>query len=454
MIGTLARHRLSLLLLLLCGYLFFAYPFMQLRVPPSGVGVPFGELALGAILVSINLPLIVSRIGSVIFVPPVLFMWAWGFTRLILDAVKEGPWAFRDGTQLIETLFLVVSFAVIAGPSQIARFSRWLRYTLIASCLYGLFYIFAIPIMAMSPTLPGGSGQAIPIFGTFATTGTMLLWGAFYCMIQPARRPLARLRYAAIAGFLVSYAVLLIQARTIYVQLLSLSVLLFFVRPAALRAFGLSIPILFGVLLFISVFEFRISGRLGSEISFAFLWNHVQAIFGVAEKSAGGIAEAASGVSLRFGWWLRLYRELTSDSATLLTGLGYGVALTDFRDTLGTLAREPHNSMISIIARGGLVGGVCWFWMQIELFRTGFRTYRECKRLGRGDEGRLVVLIMGFAVLTLASCFGEDTMEKPYNAIPYYVLWGVVLRVAYCLREGVYQTATSRRAVQLAGNAS
>ena len=131
-----------------------------------------------------------------------------------------------------------------------------------------------------------------------------------------------------------------------------------------------------------------------------------------------------------------------------------GVALTDFRDTLGTLAREPHNSVISIVARGGLVGGVCWFWLQFELFRAGFRTYRECNRLGRWGEGRLVLLIVGFAVLTLASCFGEDTMEKPYNAIPYYVLWGVVLRIAYYLREGADRAATSRQSVELLGSAS
>jgi hypothetical protein len=37
-------------------------------------------------------------------------------------------------------------------------------------------------------------------------------------------------------------------------------------------------------------------------------------------------------------------------------------------------------------------------------------------------------------VLTLASCFGEDAMEKPYNAIPYYAFWGFVLRIAYQLR--------------------
>jgi hypothetical protein len=42
---------------------------------------------------------------------------------------------------------------------------------------------------------------------------------------------------------------------------------------------------------------------------------------------------------------------------------------------------------------------------------------------------------MAFAILTLASCLGEDIMEKPYNAIPYYALWGIVLRIAYKVKR-------------------
>jgi hypothetical protein len=263
----------------------------------------------------------------------------------------------------------------------------------------------------------------------------MLLWGAFYCMVQPAERPLARLRYGLIASFLVSFAILVIQARTTYVQLLAMAALLFWVRPAALRGLALSIPVLASLLLLISVFEIRFAGRLSSEMSFDFLWNHILAIFGISEKGQGGVAEAASGVSLRFGWWMRLYGELTADPATLLAGLGFGVPLTDFRDTLGVTAREPHNSVISVVARLGLVGGVAWVWLQADLFRVAFRTYRQCNTSGQAVPARLVLLIVAFAVLTLASCFGEDTMEKPYNAIPYYVLWGAALRIAHNSRQ-------------------
>lgn len=56
-----------------------------------------------------------------------LLWWGWRFARLAIDGVQEGPWAFRDGTQLIEALYLVVGFSLAATASDISRFSVWFR---------------------------------------------------------------------------------------------------------------------------------------------------------------------------------------------------------------------------------------------------------------------------------------------------------------------------------------
>jgi hypothetical protein len=414
---------------------------MQLRIPPTGLGVPLGELALVGFLFSINIVRVTARIGLVVTLVPLLLWWAWGMARLLVDASREGVWAFRDGTQLIETLYLVVGFAVISGTPQLARLSRWMRGIIFAASAYGLTFVFGDTLIAISPTLPGGSEQPIPTIGSYATTGTMLLLGAFYCMTRPNSASKWARHYSTLAaGLLVSYAVLVIQARTTYVQLLCLSILLLLVRPRALRHLASTFPVLCVLLLFVAAFEIRISGRLSSEISWSFLWEHVQSIFGIGSK--GSVADAAGGVSLRLGWWIRLYNELTADLATLISGLGFGIPLTDFRDTAGIMAREPHNSIISVIGRLGVVGGISWIWMQVELFRAGYGAYRACRRMKRQRDAEVVLLIMAFAVLTLASCFGEDTMEKPYNAIPYYALWGIVLRIAYNVRQTLPEELT------------
>jgi O-antigen ligase len=409
------------------------YPFMQLRIPPVGFGRPLGELLLIGILLTTDVPRVLARMNTVICLVPFLVWWSWGLARLAFDGAEHGFWAFRDSTQLVESLFLIGGFALAGTIGMVENLSRWLRVITIVSCLYGLLFICADAVTALSPTLPGASEQPIPIFGSFATTATMLLLGAFMCMVSQSRTLGSRMRCGLVAGFLVAFTLLVIQARTTYLQLLSLAVLMFIARPRALNRLGFALPVLFLLLVVIAAFDLEVSGRLTSKISVSFFLEHIESIFGVA-SGHGGLADAAEGVTLRWRWWDRLYDELTRDAPTMIMGLGYGIPLTDFRDTFNVVTREPHNSVLSVTARLGLVGICSWIWMQVELFAAGFRAYRDCRRCGWSDGANLVLVILAFAVLTLASCFGEDTMEKPYNAIPYYAFWGFALRIAYRVR--------------------
>jgi len=445
------RFKASAFLVILAGYLVFNYPFMQLRIPPTGFGIPLGELVLIVVLLSTDLPRVLMRMNATVFLFPFLVWWSWGLGRFVFDTVEQGFWALRDSTQLIESLFLVAGFTLAGQLGTMARLVRWLQPPiLVISCLYGLLYPFADDIRAISPTIPGASGQAISIMELFASTGTILLWGASVCMIQTPQSQAGRIRYALAAGFLVAYALLVLQARTTYTQLLAVAGLVLVCNPRALRPLAFAIPLLFVLLIVISATGLQISGRLTTEISPSFFLDHFLSGFGISNGEAG-VTSAASGVDLRLGWWTRLYDQLTADEVTLLTGLGYGIPLTDFRDPLGTVVREPHNSIISVTARLGLIGIFAWTWMQVELFRAGFHAYRACLRTGRREAANLIFIILAFAVLTLASCLGEDTMEKPYNAIPYYALWGFLLRIAYRLRTEASPDHSAYSAPEMVG---
>lgn len=436
----LARFKATAFLVVLAGYLLFNYPFMQLRIPPVGFGLPLGELLLVLVLLTTDVSRVLLRLNTTVVMLPFLVWWGWGFARFLHDTAHKGFWAFRDSTQLVESLFLIVGFTLAAQPGMVERLARWLRPTLFGACVFGLLSMYETQISAISPTLPGASGQGIPILAPFATPGTMLLWGACFCMIIPCQSQARRTRFTLLAGLLVAYALLVVQARTTYLQLLAVAGLMFLCRPRALRPLAFAIPMLFVVLVVISAFDLRISGRLTSDISPTFLWDHILSIFGIGE---GGLTAAANGVDLRLDWWQHIYDQLTSDGVTLLTGLGFGVPLTNFRDPLGVLVREPHNSVISVAARLGLIGILAWIWMQIELFRAGLRAYFDCRRSGRTEAASLLLLCLAFVVLTIASCFGEDAMEKPYNAIPYYALWGFILRIGYQMRAATSKSRAS-----------
>jgi len=445
---TFDRFKASAFLAILAGYLLFNYQFMQLRIPPVGFGLPLGEVLLIVVLLSTDVPRVLLRMNAAVFLFPFLVWWSWGLARFVFDTTTKGFWAFRDSTQLIESFFLIAGFTVAGQPHTIARLARWLRFIIIFSCLYGLLVVFETEIVAISPTLPGASGQAIPIFATFANTGTLLLWGACFWMIQPHQSRAMHIRYVLAAGFLMAFVLVVLQARTTYLQLLALAGLMLVCRPRVLGPMAFGIPLLFMLLIVISAFDFRISGRLTTEISLSFFVDHILSIFGIG---SGVLTAAADGVDLRLGWWYRIYDQLTADEVTLITGLGFGIPLTNFSDTLGVTTREPHNSVISVTARLGLIGIFAWIWMQVELFRAGFRAFRDCRRTGRTDLANLILVVLAFAVLVLSSCFGEDTMEKPYYAIPYYAFWGVALRIAYQLRVEAARGHRAYSAPQMAG---
>jgi hypothetical protein len=449
MSATFDKFKASAFLLILAGYLVLNYPFMQLRIPPVGFGIPMGELLLAMLLLTVHVPHVLSRMNAAVFLLPFLLWWSWGSARLIFDFIEQGFWTFRDSTQLIESFFLIACFALAGQPRMMDRLLRWLRAIILISCLYGLLFIYQQEIVELSPTLPGGSEQDVPIFAAFGTTGTMLLWGAGFCLIQQPRNRTMQVSYFLLAGFLVAFAVFVLQTRTIYLQLLSLAAVLLLLRPRAVGPLTLAIPVLVFILVASAALDLRISGRLTSEVSLSFYWDHFQSIFGFGGDRT--VAAAAEGADMRLRWWSRLYDRLTADEVTLITGLGYGIPLTDFRDMLGVITREPHNSIISVTARLGLLGGLAWIWMQVELFRAGVRAYRDCRRMGRTDAANFILLVLIFAVLTLAGCFGEDIMEKPYNAIPYYVLWGFVLRIAYQLRAECWQNWPALLARDVAG---
>jgi hypothetical protein len=425
-----------ILLLLLGGYLVFDYAFMQLRVPPSGFGVPLGELFLVCALLTTNILTVLPTMGRAVSMAPFVLWWGFGFARLLADSLERGIWAFRDATQLIESLFIIVGFALAGRPANISRIMRWLPAIIMVGAFYALGFPYQMELSRLSPQLYGASGEPIPIVGTYAMSGTILLWAAFYCFIS-SRRGASAFLYPVLGCLFIAFDILVLQERTTYLQLLGLTLLVVTFRPRAAVPLGLAIPIFLLAVGIITAFDLRITGRLTDKITLSFLFDHIMAITGQASSDGGhNLGLAAEGVQLRYGWWDDIYRRLTSNAVNLLTGLGYAVPLTDFKDDLGVTVREPHNSYISVVARLGVIGFLAWLWVQIELIKAWTKAYQGCRywRWAKGEE--FLLMMLAFVLFVAISAMGEDTMEKPYITIPYYALWGVIVRVLFYLDAG------------------
>jgi len=447
---SLADIRAGTLLCVFAGYVMLNYAFMQLRVI-----IPLGDIGLIVCLATINIPVVLKKMSGSISLTPFLIWWCFGLGRAIVDGAEYGIWALRDAAQVIESLWLIVAFAVAQKAYDIDKLFQWLKWLFIAYCVYALGAPFSDDIAAISPSIPqAASGELVPVVGTYANLSLMLLWIAFYLTITERKSQRVRIAAIAIACLMVGAVVVVLQSRTNYLQLAVLTCIVGLFRPKSFGRFGIVMPIMFIVVGTITAFDIKIPGRLTENISFSFYVQHLEAIVGISQGDDRGIAAAASGVPLRLDWWTNILEQEAADPVTLITGLGYGRPLTNYIASNdlgpgGLAVREPHNSFLSVLGRLGVVGAISWIWLHLLLFRLWHKVFDYYYRLKDEAWINRLLLMLAFVALILVSVVGEDVLEKPFNIVPYYCFWGIILRLGVniamerqpVLAEGGHYTA-------------
>ena len=429
------HFRNVLILVVLSLYMILNYGFMQVRVPPiEGGGIPIGELTLIVSLATTNVFIILVRFSKVILLAPFLVWWILGFYHAYWGILEYGMWALRDATHLIESLFLLIGFAFAGRPEAIESFFRWLPKILVIGSIYAIGYPFSEMLKSISPTILTGSGLFVPIFFNYTNTSVILLASVSYVMLFTSWNHIFTVRYLFTAAVLLGFTAFLFQARTIYLQILALILFFSIYRHNAKRRFLYIIIAALILLCVITELGLSIEGRLGQRVSATFIKNHFLALFGVESE---GVVHAAQGVTQRIEWWRDLLKFWSEKVGSIFYGLGYGLPLIDFKIENNVIVREPHNSYISILTRLGILGALVWVWIHILLINVWRKAFHICKNNGwRLGENRLLCL-MTYFILIWVLAIGEDAFEKPFNAIPYYFFWGIVLRFYSYLKNSV-----------------
>lgn len=445
--SLLFRIKDKLLLIVIGMYLLFNSGFMQIRFPAvAGGGIPIGEIVLLLALISIDYKNLIPLLSRAIFLLPFLIWWGYGLSRMLYDSFEHGMWAFRDGTHIIESLYLVVGFSIASKQKYLQGLIQWLPKLLLIICIYALGYPFGDVLRNWSPKITAAAGYDSPLFFFFSNTGGLLLWASAYLVIFRSRNQKFEHLYLIVAGFLIIFPVLLFQARTIYMQILCIIAFLFVYRRIPLHKVIIGACIALGLLAILSVSGIQITGRLEKSLSLEFFYNHFMSIFGI---EAAGIYGAAGGVYQRLGWWLELYKQWTADIWTWIYGLGFGIPLVNWGSSQGVPVREPHNSIVSVVARIGAMGIFAFGWMHISLLRIWKRTYKICNGMNWHQGKNLLLFLMVFFILVWVLSIGEDALEKPFWAIPYYFIWGYVLALYNQLRYGWQPDALDERISRL-----
>ncbi len=422
-------------------YLIFNWGFMQLRIPPvAGSGLPVGEMVLLIYLVTINYSGVLGRLSLTVTLLPFALWWMFGVGRAMFDFTQHGTWALRDAAHVLEFLFLLVGFVFAGEQKSFERFFDWLPKMLVVAVLYGLLYPFRVEIWNLSPTIMSGAGYPAPILGSMANTAHLMIMAAIYLILFHGNRMLANV----VAVLIIGYTVAMFQARTLYLILFAVFGFIALYRRSSINNLAVMVVLSGFLLALITLIGLHFQGRLGATFGPEFLVAHFLAIFGICDPNFPGVCSAAEGVDQRLEWWTKIYESMVGDPFSLLLGLGYGLPLTDFHGSSGAAVREPHNSYITVIARTGMIGVVCWGLMMLNLLRRWHTTFMQCRLVGwRRGENQLMVLMV-FFICTWVLALGEDGFEKPYNIIPFYFFWGVILRLSLLLDRGLIGPAAER----------
>ena len=410
-------------------YILFDYAFMTITFQK----IPIGELLLLLTLPFINYKVIFNKLRTTIQINLYFLFLIYFFSRIIMGFMEYGIWALRDGTNVIESLFILLGFFIIKDMYRLSWFYKYLRITLLLTSLISLSFPIRNYIYLFSPFIYTPAGAKLPLFFTYVNSFMLMLLTSALILFEG--NSLKGFNFI-ISFFFIIFALFFSQFRTVYLQFIAV---LFFLYYYKKQSFFSIIEILLLCIFILVIFELsniELKGRYGGNISFDFMLNHFLSIFGYSSSDTAG---AAGGVSQRLQWWTFIYKNLTNKWSSFVFGIGYGMPLTDFV-VQGRIVREPHNSLISIFARSGIIGTILFLSFHYELFRNSIKAIRETK-IDNWLKNFFLIILLYFILVWIYS-IGEDAFEKPFNSIPYYFFGGIVLRYRYL--KTIYNQSPNR----------
>jgi hypothetical protein len=434
----------QLVLVVFAGYVLLNRNFAELHIPVGALPVYVGELLLAVSLpwAIVNWPRQARGLSSFWFA---LGLWLiYAFARLLAGGFGYGLDAIRDFAIAYYGLFALVGYAIWPSVSH----KTWTLF-------FTLLFVAIIPVQAFV-IIAGPFGMPIPgsddptyVNRQDVMAVSLIAAATFFLLVLRA----ARLVAARIA--VSSLALGLVIPQEVRAATLGAAVLLGVF--AVQRRWGvllglLALPVASYALISLAGVEVR--GRNGSSSPEVWLNRQVSTVSALLGGDAA--TEARRGVfagrdvgldtvAWRLAWWNALIDDVSSSADKTFFGNGFGADLTaplGFQPdpTNPRLLRSPHNFVLTLLARSGLVGLTLWLAVVALWLVPVLASIRGATRAGRQSDADYVLWLTAYPVaIVVAALFGV-VLEGPYGAIPCYILLGMSLRAAEALAE---QTATA-----------
>jgi hypothetical protein len=403
------------------------YGFSNIAIGP----ITFAEGAIALSLLFI-LPRCWSSISKIpLFWIAILAIAIPAISHLPFDLRKYGMPALRDFLSPADIIYFIAGLAVCCLGLKLNLWEDWrkrfLQFLVFGGFIYTLLTPFAKQVSNLSPVFSSYQ-QPVPVFGTFVTGPINVLGAILSISLLPEifpKRKTFRTLLSILMVLLCGAGLLALQSRgflgAVFVTLVAL---LLSGRTATVRNWLIGVACFIFALWMIDAYDITIEGRV-SNIGLKTLVNRVASVTGKHGEEAG-----RRGVEQRQKWWEQSLGHWSESPSSIVIGAGYGLPLTDFSSAgtetgKGVLVREPHNSYISSLTRGGIIYLALWGMIIFIPITKAIQTLRR-KDLETDDDNKLGRSLWVFCILfsLLLISINEPTFETPSLAAIYYFIAG------------------------------
>jgi hypothetical protein len=335
--------------------------------------------------------------------------------HLVFDIPAYGIWALRDASMVFDGVFLILGLLWAMRGNSLIPLLKWLMVIFFLNLVYSLTLPWWENIAAWSPK--SGVFLSVPLFGNYTGNSFWLLVGALF-YLSLSRYVIRWPRWIVLFFVMVQLFELTIhQARAMYVGFVVVLVIFVFLGESgkSKKLLLMLWPALAGVLL-LTALGIELTGRIG-PVRLDFLKDHVRSLSG---------AEDTPGSKGRLGWYEEAFVHVRAHP---VFGEGFGMVLIDFNDmdhAEHAAVRQPHNASLTVLARLGAVGLLCWVLFHVYLLKRfifGFRQRRYCDKL----KADLIVWLFMVYVLFMIEASCQAEFEFPSGSIPFYFFVGLSL---------------------------
>lgn len=413
----LADRYLTFLGVVLMGYAVAGKGFAYIGVPPLFIG----EVALGLGLLALALrgerATLVPR--AAMGVLAVLLPWAavrvaMGYPRWGLDAV-------RDGMLVFYALFAFVAAGlVLAEPARL----RWLVRNF-GKVVWGLV-IVGWPVhfvMRVFDVIPPWPWAGVPIIMTKPGDLLVFLAASLTYIVVGFQRPRLTLLVALIAGML---GLMVASRGGMLGCVLGLGLAALW-KPRSARVgrvlyVGAAL-VLVGLAVGSAGFAVN-NGSRDREVSVEQLWQNVMSVTGRSENSSlQGTAQ------WRLLWWEDIL-GYTFGGRYFLDGKGFGVNLANadgYQVDEDDALRSPHNSHLTVLARGGVPMFAVWLLAQALWLWAVARSAWRARRAGLDAWAGFYAVCGAFWLAAHVNASFDVYLEGPMGAVWFWAVFGLAL---------------------------